>query len=218
MSDKFLALSEAICDGEEEAAISEVRTLVADGTDPVDIFSECVEPTLNNLGEQFSKMEIFLPDLIVAAEVTQAIRGELQDKILNSAKNTGVKGKAVICTVNGDVHDIGKNIVALMLQVNGIDVVDLGVDVPPVKIVEKAVEIGADLVCLSSLMMPSLPYMRDTIDLVKNNPVLKDTAKVMVGGGPVTQQWADANNADGYSDDAHGAAVLALELLAKKGA
>jgi trimethylamine corrinoid protein len=101
-----------------------------------------------------------------------------------------------------------------MMQVNGFEMYDLGVDASPMNLVAKAEEVNADLLCLSGLMMPSMPFMRETIELAKANPVLKDHIKIMVGGGPVTEQWAGDNGADGYADDAMGAVKKAYELLA----
>lgn len=162
-SEKFQALSEAILDGDEDLALEETDKLLADGVKPIDIFTDCVEPTLNHLGDQFSRLEVFLPNLIIAGDVVK----EMQDKLLPimeaEQSETSTKGTGVICTVYGDLHDIGKNMVALMLQINGYDVIDLGEDVPPLTVVKKAEEIKADLVCLSGLMLPSLPYMDETI-------------------------------------------------------
>lgn len=214
---KYETLKNAILDGEEDVAVSEFQRFIAEGETPISIMTGCVEPTLNELGGQFARMEVFLPELIVAADVANALNAEIQATLAQGAMQYKSKGKAIICTVNGDVHDIGKNIVALMLQVNGIDVTDMGVDVSPVKIVEEAEKIDADLICLSALMLPSLPYMRETIQLVRNNRKLGGRAKIMVGGGPVTKEWADQNGADGYGDDAVDAVKLAFKLLEEVG-
>ena len=212
MDEKYLQLKEAICDGDDEEALEEVNGLLEAGVGPLSIFTDCVEPTLNEMGEQFAKLEIYLPDLVLAGDVVTAIQERLTP-IMQEQHIEGIqKGKGVIATVQGDIHDIGKNMVALMLRINGFEVVDLGVDVSPVEIARRAEEIGADIVCLSGLMLPSLPYMRETIELVKHNPKLANT-KVMVGGGPVTRKWAEENGADGYSDDSTEAVKLAHQLL-----
>lgn len=213
-NEKFQALSEAILDGDEDLALDETDKLLADGVDPIDMFTQCVEPTLNHLGDQFSRLEVFLPDLIIAGDVVKEIQEKLLPIMEANQTESQTKGTGVICTVYGDLHDIGKNMVALMLQINGYDVIDLGEDVSPLSVVKKAEEIKADLVCLSGLMLPSLPYMDETIQQVRASSVLKNT-KVMVGGGPVTQEWADKHGADGYSDDAMGAVRLAAQLLGK---
>lgn len=213
MDEKYLALKESIADGDEDAALEEIDLLLEADVSPLNIFSDCVEPTLNELGEQFAKLEIFLPDLVMAGETVTVIQDKLLP-IMNEQNLEGhKKGKGVIATVSGDIHDIGKNMVCLMLQINGFDTIDLGVDVHPMEILKKAEEIKADFVALSGLMLPSLPYMRETIELIKNNSTLGNHTKVMVGGGPVTNDWAVANGADGYSDDSIGAVKLAHELL-----
>jgi methanogenic corrinoid protein MtbC1 len=214
MNEKYTALINAIHEGDIEAGVSSVELLLQEGSSPVEIFTECIEPSLNHMGIAFSKMEIFLPELIVAADVVNAIQ-ELVKPILAESGEAGIsKGKGVIATVQGDLHDIGKNMVSLMMQVNGFEMYDLGVDASPMNLVAKAEEVNADLLCLSGLMMPSMPFMRETIELAKANPVLKDHIKIMVGGGPVTEQWAGDNGADGYADDAMGAVKKAYELLA----
>ena len=213
MDEKYLNLKEAINDGDDEAALEEADVLLEAGTNPLQIFTECVEPTLNEMGEQFAKLEIYLPDLVMAGDCVTALQEKLTPIMQEQNLEEISKGKGVIATVQGDIHDIGKNMVALMLQINGIELIDLGVDVSPVEIVKKAEEMNADLVCLSGLMLPSLPYMRETIEQVKANSKLGSHTKIMVGGGPVTEKWAAENGADGYSDNANEAVRLAFELL-----
>lgn len=214
MDEKYIKLIDAIIDGDESAGVSETRVLIEAGISPAEIFSTCVEPTLNHLGDQFSRLEIFLPDLMVAGQVVNAIQDEVAPLLEGDASGGIHKGKAIICTVCGDLHDIGKNMVSLMMEVNGFEMFDMGVDVMPTAIVDKAIETGADLVCLSGLMMPSMPFMRETIELVKMNPKLAGNTKVMIGGGPVTEQRAQNNGADGYANDATEAVKLAFELIA----
>jgi methanogenic corrinoid protein MtbC1 len=212
MEEKYNGLVEAVKFGDVDGGLEEVRKLIDGGVQPVELFSQCIEPTLNELGEQFSKLEIFLPDLMVAGDVVNAIQEEVAPLLL--AQDASVtKGIVVVATVYGDLHDIGKNMVSLMMQVNGFDMHDMGVDVAPVALVQKAEEVGADLLCLSGLMMPSMPFMRETIALVANNPKLAGKTKVLVGGGPVTQQWAEDNGAHGYADDAMGAVKEAYAVL-----
>lgn len=213
MEEKYLELREAIFDGDDEVALLEIDKLLEMGTSPLDIFSVCIEPSLNELGEQFSKLEIFLPDLVLAGEVVTAIQDRLLPIMQEQNLEGRSKGKGVIATVSGDIHDIGKNMVCLMLQINGFEIADLGVDVSPMEILKRAEESNADIVALSGLMLPSLPYMRETIELIRHSTTLGNHTKIMVGGGPVTEQWANDNGADGYSDDAIGAVRLAHSLL-----
>ncbi|MDE7221586.1 MAG: cobalamin-dependent protein [Oscillospiraceae bacterium] len=213
MNEKYLNLKEAICDGDDEAALDEVENLLEASANPLDIFTDCVEPTLNELGEQFAKLEIFLPDLVLAGEAVAAIQSKLLPIMQEQNIKGRQKGRGVIATVSGDIHDIGKNMVCLMMQINGFEMVDLGVDVAPMEILRRAEEMDADIVALSGLMLPSLPFMKETIELVRHSSKLGGHTKIMVGGGPVTKEWADANGADGYSDDSIGAVKLAHELM-----
>lgn len=212
MDPKYSQLIEAILDGETDDGVACATALVQSGTKPVEIFTECIQTTLNELGERFGRLEVFLPDLMLASDVVQAIQESLLPQILASGESV-TAGRAVIGTAYGDLHDIGKNMVSLMMQVNGYQMKDLGVSVSSVDFVKAAEEINADLLLISGLMLPSLPYMKDTIDMIKAHPKLKDTCRVMVGGGPVTQEWATKANADGYSNDALEAVHKANELM-----
>lgn len=213
MDVKFDELKEAILDGDVEVGIEAANKLVSEGIKPLSIFTECIQDTLNDLGEKFGRMEVFLPDLMVASEVVQGVQAELMPLMLGDGDKV-VAGRAVIGTAYGDLHDIGKNMVSLMLQVNGFEVKDLGVSVTTASFLEAANDFNADLILISGLMLPSLPYMKDTIDQVKENPKLKDKYKIMVGGGPVSLEWAQKAGADGYSNDALEAVYKAKELLA----
>lgn len=212
MDEKYNALAEAILEGEEDDGVVEAKKLVEAGTDPVAIFTECIQTTLNDLGDKFGRMEVFLPDLMLASDVVKAVQEELMPLMAENGASI-TTGRAVIGTAYGDLHDIGKNMVSLMLQVNGFEVKDLGVGVETSKFLQEAQDFGADLILISGLMLPSLPYMKDTIDQVKENPKLKDRFKIMVGGGPVSQEWATRAGADGYSDDAMSAVHKAKELM-----
>lgn len=212
MDKKYLILKEAIVDGDTEIGAKEMRELIRLGNDPVEIFSQCVEVTLNELGDKFATLEIFLPDLMVAGEVVEVIQEVAEPYFKDSAREVTSKGTAIICTAFGDLHDIGKSMVNLMMQVNGFNMIDMGVDVRPGDIADKAEEVNADLVCLSGLMVPSMPYIEETIGMIRSNKKLANV-RVMVGGGPVTQEWAIQVGADGYADDAAGAVAKAYSLV-----
>ena len=186
--------------------------LVDSGVKPIEIFTGCIEPTLAVIGEQFSRLEIFLPEMINAAEVVKAIQKELKPRLEADQESTS-KGKIVIATVSGDLHDIGKNIVKAMLEVNGFDVDDLGVDVEAKIILKSARDSDADIIALSALMIPSLPFVKDVIDFVEANEEARAKFKVIVGGGPVNRDWATEAGADGYGDDAIEAVEIALQLV-----
>ncbi len=211
MDSKYNALAEAILDGDEELGVEEAQKLIASGCSPADIFVECIQDTLNALGDRFGRLEVFLPDLIMASDVVKAIQEDLSPLIAQSGGSIS-SGKVVIGTAFGDLHDIGKNMVSLMLEVNGFEVKDLGVNVPVEQFISAAQDMNADIIGISGLMLPSLPYMQDTIDRVKANSAMSNV-KIMVGGGPVTQEWATSAGADGYSDDAMGAVGLAKQLM-----
>jgi methanogenic corrinoid protein MtbC1 len=157
-------------------------------------------------------LEIFLPEMISAAGVVKAIQAALKPYLEADQVSTS-KGKLVIATVSGDLHDIGKNIVKAMLEVNGFEIHDLGVDVSAQAILKNAKDVDADIIALSALMIPSLPFVKDVIDFVEANEETRARFKVIAGGGPVSQEWADQAGADGYGDNAIDAVELVRELL-----
>ena len=210
---KWDALCSAINRGDKDDGVVEAVRLVDGGETPLDVFLECIEPCLADLGERFGRLEVFLPELMMAAVVVEAIQAELAPRMEGDAAAID-RGRVVIATIFGDIHDIGKNIVSIMLKVNGFKVKDLGVSIPAQDLVAAAVDFDADIIAVSGLMMPSLPYIKDTIALVKENDRLVDSFRIMVGGGPVTPEWAESAGADGYADTAVGAVSEARRLMA----
>jgi len=186
--------------------------LVEGGKKPIEIFTECIEPVLAEIGDQFSRLEIFLPEMINAAEVVKAIQAALKP-YLEADQTRASRGKVVIATVSGDLHDIGKNIVKAMLEVNGFEIKDLGVDVSPKTILSSAKEFDANIIALSALMLPSLPFVKDVIDFVNADEVTRKRFKIVVGGGPVSRDWAVEAGADGYGDNAIDAVAAVRQLL-----
>jgi methanogenic corrinoid protein MtbC1 len=164
------------------------------------------------VGERFSRLDIFLPELMNSASTVKAIQ-EVLLPYLADEPSQPKKGRIVICTVSGDLHDIGKNIVKTMLEVNGFELRDLGVDVSAMNVVKAAAEFEADIIALSALMLPSLPSMKDVIDILRENERYKGRFKVMVGGGPVSQEWAEKAGADAYGDNAIEAVKVAHALF-----
>jgi methanogenic corrinoid protein MtbC1 len=213
VDEKYSALVNAIRDGDVDSGRVEALKLVETGTSPLDIFSECIEPTLADIGDKFSRLEIFLPEMMESADAVKAIQEALQPYLEADEVLKTKKGRILICTVSGDLHDIGKNIVKAMLEVNRFEVKDLGVDVAPAAAIAAAKDFDADIIAFSALMLPSLPYVKDAIDFVKQNEALKDRFKILVGGGPVSQKWAKKAGADGYGDDAMDAVQQALALV-----
>ena len=212
MTEQYEELAKKIKAGDIEGGVADSLELVKSGTKPIEIFTTCIEPTLVEIGDQFSRLEIFLPEMINSAEVVKAIQKELKP-YMEGDQETITKGKVVIATVSGDLHDIGKNIVKAMLEVNGFEVNDLGVDVETKTILKSARDADADIIALSALMIPSLPFVKDVIDFVEANEVSSSRFKVMVGGGPVNREWAAEAGADGYGDDAIEAVDVAFRLI-----
>lgn len=212
MTEQFEILARALKEGNVDRGVSESLKLVESGMKPIEIFTGCIEPTLAEIGEQFSRLEIFLPEMINSAEVVKAIQKELKPHLEADQEITS-KGKIVIATVSGDLHDIGKNIVKAMLEVNGFEVKDLGVDVEARSILKSARESDADIIALSALMIPSLPFVKDVIDFVEANEEARAKFKVIVGGGPVNREWAEEAGADGYGDDAIEAVEIAVQMV-----
>ena len=194
--------------GDGERAAKETREWINKGTDPMDIINKAMLPLMDNIGERFSRLDLFLPDLVSAAEVALV----LKERNIVSEK----LGTIVIGTVKGDVHDIGKNIVATLLEVNGFDIVDFGNDVDPYAFIETARKEKAALIGMSSLLTTSMPYMKETIEGLEGLGLHGDI-KVVVGGGPVSYDWAMSIGADGYSADANDAVSVCMGLLNKGG-
>jgi len=212
MNEEYQSLSNAIHTGDKGAGIKEALALVNRGKKVPQIFIECIEPTLVEVGEQFSRLDIFLPELMNSGSTVKAIQEALLP-FLTGDQAQAKKGRIVICTVSGDMHDIGKNIVKTMLEVNGFELLDLGVDVSTANVIKAAVEFDADIIALSALMLPSLPSMKDVIDILRENEKYKGRFKVMVGGGPVSKEWADKAGADAYGEDAIEAVKVAHSLF-----
>lgn len=206
-------LEESMLDGDDERAVEITEAAIADGMDPMDIIQKNMVPILDDIGEQFSRLELFLPDLIMAADVATAVKDVIASKL--SKTDGESSGKVVIGTVQGDVHDIGKNIVATLMEVNGYEVHDLGNDVKPYDFINTAREVGADLICLSSLLTTSMPYMEDVLKTLDGLGV-RDQFKVLVGGGPVSAEWAASIGADGYSEDANECIELCRKIMSEK--
>jgi len=209
MSKKLVS---AIADMREEEALTLVRKMVADGTAPT-VILDAAREAMGIVGERYEKGTYFLPELIMAGEmltqITEIIRPEL-------AKMPEVKrhGKVLIGTVKGDIHDIGKNIVTFMLDVNGFEVRDIGVDVPPQKFVEAIREFQPQVVGLSGFLTLAFDAMKETIEAIKAAG-LRQGVKIMIGGGQITEQIKEYAGADAYGRDAMAGVSLAKKWLAK---
>ncbi len=203
-------LYNAILEGDAPEAKKLVAQALTEGVDPQTLLTDTMVPAMDEVGRLFEANEYFVPELLIAARAMKA--GLELIKPLLAASGTKPIGRVVIGTVRGDLHDIGKNLVAAMLEGGGFEVIDLGVDVSPEKFVEAIKEKNAPLIAISALLTTTMPGMKNTIEALKAAGV-RDSVKVMIGGAPVTQRYADEIGADGFSDNASGAVRLARELV-----
>lgn len=203
---RFDEISALLQKGRPRELSALVQEELADGTSANDILTKALIPGMSAVGERFKKNEIFVPEVLITARAMNAALNILKPVLAQA----GVEpiGKAVICTVKGDLHDIGKNLVKMMIEGTGIQVIDLGIDCPPERVVEAVREYQPDIVCLSALLTTTMVNQKATIDALKAAG-LRDKVKVMVGGAPVTQAFADEIGADSYSPDAATAAEVA---------
>ncbi|MEM2293019.1 MAG: corrinoid protein [Nitrososphaeria archaeon] len=213
MGDEFEELYNAIITYDKERAISAAKKIAEEEDDIIKAIEECLVRGAKDVGEKFDRLEIFLPELLMAADAMQAALNILLPKIPRG--KVPKKGVVVSGTVKGDIHDIGKNILVAMLRANGFEVYDLGVDVPTSKFIEEAERVQADIITLSALMASTLGGQKDVIDYLKASGK-RDKFIVMVGGGPTTREWAEEIGADGYAETASEAVKVALELIKKK--
>ena len=204
-------LHEAILVGNFKQSREVTEKALAAGVDPQELVQKYMIPAMDEVGRRYEANEYFVPELLIAARAMKASL-ELIRPLL-AAKGAEPAGRVVIGTVKGDLHDIGKNLVAAMLEGAGFEVVDLGVDVSAEKFIHAAKEKGASLVAMSALLTTTMSSMKTTVEAFKAAGVRGDV-KIMIGGAPVTQKYADDIGADGYSTNANGAVALARKLLA----
>ena len=207
---RFEEVSTLLQRGKAKDIAALVEQLLKEDVSPKDILNEGLISGMDVIGRKFKNNEIFVPEVLIAARAMNAALAVLKPALAA----TGVEpiGKAVICTVKGDLHDIGKNLVRMMLEGAGIEVIDLGVDVSSEKVVDAVNEHNPDLVCLSALLTTTMMAQKDTITALVEAGI-RDKVKIMVGGAPVTQAFADEIGADGYASDAASAAQVAKSFL-----
>jgi corrinoid protein of di/trimethylamine methyltransferase len=209
-ADELRNLEEAILNGNKETAIQAVEKAIANEIATEEILKHATK-AIQLVGEKFALMELFLSDMMHSAEVMKAVFKLLRPHLLQEDAQTD-KGTVVIGTVKGDIHDIGKNIVVAMLEGAGFKVYDIGVDVPPMTFVEKAEEVKADVIAVSSLLSTTMPYQRDIIRFLEDLGK-RSHYKVIVGGAPVTAEWANKIGADSYAENAMKAIEKVTHLL-----
>ena len=204
---------DSIVECDEEKAMKAFADAMDTNVDPIELLTEGYSAGIKHLGDLFSRGVIFLPELIFSTEVMKAVTAEIE-KVMTGTP-MAKKGVMVIGTVAGDVHDIGKGIVASMVKTNGIEVYDLGREVPAEVFVEKAIEYQADFVGSSALLTTTMTEQKRIEDLLKEAGI-RDQVKTFIGGAPVTQRWADKIGADYYCEDAGETVKVALEYLASR--
>jgi corrinoid protein of di/trimethylamine methyltransferase len=205
-------LSGALREGDAEEAEAVTREALDKGIDPLALIQEVIVPTLTEIGGLFQDFKIFLPELMMAGDAARRSTTLLEKAIADAGRETAYLGTVVIGTVQGDVHDIGKNIVGSLLNAHGFKVVDLGRDVSPSTFLKAAAREDASIVAMSALMTTTRPAQRSTIGLFEEVGE-RDRYRIIVGGGSVGQEWADQIGADGYAPEAASAVALCKKLI-----
>jgi len=208
----FERMRQSIIDGDYKAAEALSAEALTQGIDPLAAIDEGFVPGIRYVGDQFAAGEMFLPEMMIAARTMQKAVAVLEPEMTRRAVKREVLGRVVIGTVKGDIHEIGKNLVAMMLSASGFEVHDLGVDVAFERFAEKAREVDADVVGVSALLTTTMTGQRDVVRVL-DEAGLRPKVRVIVGGAPVTRGWAEQIGADGYSEDAVGAVALARKLV-----
>lgn len=211
LQQQFLDL---LLDGSRFEAVDLARQTLEAGASPLEFFTQCITPALVEVGNRFETLDIFLPEMVVAAEIVEVVNEEVLNPALQStdAAMREPAGKVLLATVQGDLHNIGKNMVALMLRVNGFEVIDAGIDVPPAKIVQMAEAEKVDIIGMSTLLTTCLPFVKDTLDFL-NGKGLRDRYAVIIGGAAPTPEFAAAVGADAHGHSAAEAVRICKDLM-----
>ena len=213
MSEALLSqINASVVNGKVQEATDLTREALAAGLEPLAIIDGGLKPGMDTVGEKFSCGEYFIPHLVLAGKAMKAAMAVLEPELKARGQGATSGGAAVIGTVKGDIHEIGKSLVGIMLAANGFEVHDLGVDVPIETFITKVKETGARLVGLSALLTTTMGIQRKVIEAL-SEAGMRSQVKVLVGGAPVTRSWAEEIGADGYAEDARGAVTEAKRLL-----
>ena len=210
--DQLSNLREAILTGDASAAADAAGVALAAGVSPVDVVAEGISPAMGEVGRLFEEGEYFVPELLISARATKEVFTILRPLLVETGAKSA--GRVLLATVEGDLHDIGKNLVGAMLEGAGFEVVDLGVDIPASRFVSAVQEARPQIVGLSALLTTTMPAMKTTLEAL-DAAGLRSEVKVMVGGAPVTQRYADSIGADGYGDTATAAVDVARQLMGR---
>ncbi len=208
-------MRQSIVDGAADTASSLAQQAVASGVAPLDAINNGYVPGMQDVGEQFAKGQMFLPDMMASAEAMRAAMAVLDPELKKMGTERPPEGVIVLGTTKGDIHEIGKTLVGTLLAAHGFRVHDLGVDVPGEKFAAKARELHADIVGVSALLTTTMRNQRGVVEALEKAG-LRSQVKIVVGGAPVTRSWADEIGADGYAKDAMSAVDLARELMQGK--
>jgi len=208
----FKAMAQSIIDGDSEAAEALARQAITAEIDPLQAINQGFVPGVDYVGTQFSCGDMFLPELVMAGEAMKAAISILEPEMTRRGTSRKTLGKVVLGTIEGDIHDIGKTLVGTMLSASGFQVYDLGVDVSIERFIETAREVQADIIGVSALLTTTMVKQRTLIEQVRAAG-LNPTVKVMVGGAPVTRDWAAQIGADGFSEDAISSVAIAKKLV-----
>ncbi len=205
-------MGKAIIEGNKDEAEALAKEALEEKMDLIEVIEKGYVPGIQKVGDLWEKGEYFLPELITSAECMKSAVNILQPEMEKAQIQTQSKGKVVIGTVEGDIHDIGKNLVSSMLSANGFDVHDLGADVKLERFIEKAEEVDANFICLSALLTTTMLGQKRVVEILKEKG-LSDRIKILVGGAPVNQKWADDIGADGYGENAMVAVKVAQKII-----
>ena len=208
----LVEISEALQKGKKKLVVQYVQQALDEGIAPAEILKEGLLPGMDVVGAKFRANEIFVPEVLVAARAMNAGAQLLKPLLAEDGAVSG--GKMVLGTVKGDLHDIGKNLVKMMCEGKGIEVIDLGVDVTPEQFVQAAIDNDAAVIGCSALLTTTMPVMAEVVKAVEAAGI-RDKVKIMIGGAPVTQEYCDSIGADFYTEDAASAAVCAAEIVNK---
>jgi corrinoid protein of di/trimethylamine methyltransferase len=208
----YKKMAQSIIDGDSEAALTLAKESINEQVNPLDAITKGFVVGVNTVGAAFGRGEAFLPELVMAGEAMKAAVGVLDPELKKRGAERKMLGKVVIATVEGDIHEIGKSLVATMLGASGFEVFDLGVDAPSDKIIGKALEVNADIIAMSALLTTTMVKQKEVIEELEKEG-LRRKVKIMVGGAPVTRDWVNAIGADGFSEDAIGAVAMAKQLM-----
>lgn len=207
----FKAMHEAILNLDKAGAKEAAEQAIHNDLDLNKLISESMSPAMGEVGEKFQRGEMFLPELQMAADVFEIAMKLIEPKLLETRGETQSRGMVVIGTVKGDLHSIGKDLVATMLRIGGFEVLDLGIDISTLDFMEQAEKSNANVIALSALLTTTVAAQREVIEALKDNGI-RDKFKVIIGGAPVNQEWADGIGADAYGENAAEAVELVKKL------